>query len=80
MALLVGSRVVFQTLRPQTSTTRDYICRFQDVMQRAAAGSAGRACWAAHGGLRRFSSDANDLSVRYLDGDDSGRDAIASLS
>ncbi|XP_053097193.1 methylglutaconyl-CoA hydratase, mitochondrial isoform X2 [Pangasianodon hypophthalmus] len=72
MALLVGSRVVFQTLRPQTSTPLDYICRFQDVMRRAAAGSGGGARRAANGGLRQFSSDANDLSVRYLDGDDSG--------
>ncbi|XP_053500831.1 methylglutaconyl-CoA hydratase, mitochondrial [Ictalurus furcatus] len=72
MALLVGSRVVFQTLRPQTSTTLDYFCRFQGVMHRAAAGSGGLARGAANGGLRQFSSDANDLSVKYLDGDDSG--------
>ncbi|XP_058268164.1 methylglutaconyl-CoA hydratase, mitochondrial isoform X2 [Hemibagrus wyckioides] len=72
MALLVGSRVVFQTFRPQTSTTVHYFCRFQDVMPRVAAGSGGRACRVSSGGLRQFSSDANDLSVRYLDGDDSG--------
>lgn len=78
MALLVGSRVVFQTLRPQTLTSLDYFCRFQDVMLRAAAGSSGgRARRAANGGLRQFSSDANDLSVRYLDGDDSGRRQLA---
>lgn len=77
MALLVGSRVVFQTLRPQTSTTLDYFCRFQGVMHRAAAGSGGLACGAANGGLRQFSSDANDLSVKYLDGDDSGRRQLA---
>ncbi|KAI5614257.1 methylglutaconyl-CoA hydratase, mitochondrial [Silurus asotus] len=73
MALLVGSRVVLQTLRPQTLATFHYVCRFHDVMvHRAAAGSGGRARRAAHGGLRQFSSDANDLSVRFLDGDDSG--------
>ncbi|XP_060751897.1 methylglutaconyl-CoA hydratase, mitochondrial [Tachysurus vachellii] len=72
MALLVGSRVVFQTFRPQTSMTIHSFCTFQDVMHRAAAGTGGRACRASSGGLRKFSSDANDLSVRFLDGDDSG--------
>ncbi|TSS11574.1 Methylglutaconyl-CoA hydratase, mitochondrial [Bagarius yarrelli] len=69
MALLVGSRVVLQPFRPQTST---YFCRFQDSLLRAAVGSNGRLRQAANGGLRQFSSDANDLNVRYLDGDDSG--------
>lgn len=47
-------------------------------MHRAAAGSSGgRACRAANGGLRQFSSEANDLTVRYLDGDDSGRRQLA---
>ncbi|XP_062870035.1 methylglutaconyl-CoA hydratase, mitochondrial [Trichomycterus rosablanca] len=67
MALLVGRRVAF---RPQTSTNFEHVCRFRDVLLRLGVGGAGRV--GNGGAMRQFSSDADDLSVRYLDGEESG--------
>ncbi|KAL6472886.1 hypothetical protein MHYP_G00190740 [Metynnis hypsauchen] len=62
MALLAGCRVFSQAFRGQTANL-DGVCTLQDVMQRAVCS------------LRRYSSESKageELTVRYLDGDDSG--------
>lgn len=62
MALLVRCRVFSQALRGQTATL-DGVCSLPEVLHRTA------------GCTKRYSSDAKageELSVRYLDGEDSG--------
>ncbi|KAI4899109.1 hypothetical protein NFI96_034702 [Prochilodus magdalenae] len=62
MALLARCRVFSQAFRGQTATL-DGVCTLPDVMQRAVCS------------MRRYSSDSKageELTVRYLDGDDSG--------
>ncbi|XP_026864808.2 methylglutaconyl-CoA hydratase, mitochondrial [Electrophorus electricus] len=74
MAVLVGCRVLFHAFRPPM-TNLDGVCRLQDVMQHVLVRRTQHARLASNSVMRQYSSDAksgDDLSVRYLDGDDSG--------
>ncbi|XP_076875756.1 methylglutaconyl-CoA hydratase, mitochondrial [Brachyhypopomus gauderio] len=74
MAVLARCRLLFPAFRPPP-THLDGTCRLQDVMQHVLIRRAQHTRLAANGGMRQYSSDAksgDDLSVRCLDGDDSG--------
>lgn len=75
MAVLAGCRVLFQAFRSQ-SNSLDGVCRLHDAVNHAVGNKIQYVRSAAHGGIRQYSSDSksgDDLIVRYLDGDDSGR-------
>lgn len=79
MAALARCRTLIQLLRPQTSII-DGGCRSQDVLHSVLYKRVQCARHAFFGEKRQYSSDVksgDDLIVKYLDGDDSGRpDAV----
>lgn len=75
MAALVRCRVLFQTVRCQASIISG-VCRSDSVSQTCLTERARCARHAFSGGVRPHSSGAqagDDLIVRHLDGEDSGR-------
>lgn len=75
MAALVSYRAFFQFLRPQVSIM-DGGCISQDVLHSLLCIRTQCARHAFFGETRKYSSDVksgDDLIVKYLDGDDSGR-------
>uniref|UniRef100_A0A3P9A8B0 AU RNA binding protein/enoyl-CoA hydratase n=1 Tax=Esox lucius TaxID=8010 RepID=A0A3P9A8B0_ESOLU len=75
MAVIVGCRVLLQSFRQQTGTI-DGVCRLKDhakYLQNLLNNKLQYIRPTSNGATRHFSSDAkDDLSVRYLDGEDSG--------
>ncbi|XP_030624363.1 methylglutaconyl-CoA hydratase, mitochondrial isoform X1 [Chanos chanos] len=74
MAVLVGCRVFFQAFRPRTANLEG-ARRLHDFIPHARTKKLQHVRPTANGGIRQYSSDfksGDDLSVRYLDGEDSG--------
>lgn len=81
MAALTRCRAFFQFLRPQMSTVHGG-CISQDVLQSLLHNRVQCARHAVFGATRQYSSDVksgDDLIVKYLDGNDSGRSDTTSL-
>lgn len=75
MAALVRCRVLFQSFRCQTSIING-VCRSDNVLHTFLNKRSHCVRPAFNGGVRLYSSEVksgDDLIVRYLDGDDSGR-------